>query len=400
MSVNTSVYEKFRKIISEQNKNVQQQEEKVRRHEEKARQLKQREEEKVRRIKQKEREILQRLEQREQEKREKALEQVRRKEQRKLQLIRKREEKRQERVAAAETRKRERAEVKRWNREIQEEWKRRDNLRWRGGKKKFRTIRSTLQNKLKKASKNVRSILISEAIRRNTSKWIINGNGFKDPTVFLESTTPAVERLINSIDSAGKKVYTVLVCRMVRTDPETGKDTFTIAHFSSKTHSMISEEDVKNEYPIMKEKMLESLATYQRLGSRWRLHSIEMLEMFITRFKPLNGKSYKPFPKVITKKKAVINMENNDDQCFKWAITRALNPADCDSERVTKILKTQAEKYNWDGIGFPTKLKDIHKFENNNGVNVNVFSFDDDTKKVYTLRLSKTNYKETVNLFL
>ena len=150
----------------------------------------------------------------------------------------------------------------------------------------------------------------------------------------------------------------------------------------------------------MKGKMLESLATYQRLGSGWRLHSMEMLEIFITRFKPLNGKSYKPFPKVITKKKAVINMENNDDQCFKRAISRALNPVDRDSERVTKILKTQAEKYNWGGIGFPTKLKDIHKFENNNGVNVNVFSFDDDTKKVYTLRLSKTNYKETVTLFL
>ena len=40
MSINTSVYEKFRKIISEQNKKVQQQEEKVRRQEEKARQLK------------------------------------------------------------------------------------------------------------------------------------------------------------------------------------------------------------------------------------------------------------------------------------------------------------------------------------------------------------------------
>ena len=229
---------------------------------------------------------------------------------------------------------------------------------------------------------------------------MIPGRGFKDPLVFLESTTPAVERLINSIDSVGKKVHTVLVCKMVRTDPETGKNSFTIAHFSSKTHSMISEEDVNNEYPTMKEKMLESLAKYQKLGSSWRLQSVEMLEIFITKFKPLNGKSYKPFPKVIVKKKAVINMENDDDQCFKWAVTRALNPVDRDSGRVTKILKTQAEKYNWNNIEFPTKLKDIHKFEKNNNVNVNVFSFDNETKKVYTLRLSKTEHEETINLFL
>ena len=232
---------------------------------------------------------------------------------------------------------------------------------------------------------------------------MIPGGGFKDPLVFLENTTPAVERLINSIDSVGKKVHTALVCKMGRTNPETGKTNLTIAHFSSKTHSMISEEDVKNEYPVMKEKMLESLAKYQKLGSGWRLLSVEMLEIFITKFKQLNGKSYKPFPKIIVKKKAVINMENDDDRCFKWAVTRALNPVDRDSGRITKTLKTQAKKYNWDGIEFPTKLKDIHKFEKNNNVNVNVFSFDENSGRygrVYTLRLSKTEHEKTINLFL
>ena len=43
--------------------------------------------------------------------------------------------------------------------------------------------------------------LISNAIRGNTQKWLVKGDGYKDPTVFLESTAPAVERLINSINS-------------------------------------------------------------------------------------------------------------------------------------------------------------------------------------------------------
>ena len=378
-NVNENIYEKFKKVIAEQNK-------KIRRQEEKIRQLKQREEEKARHTKQKEREKLQRLKQKEREKREKAIEQVRKKELRKFQQMRKKEE---------DMRKREERERRR---EAKREYER---------KERFRIAKKIIGSKLKKIEKsvgNLRPILVSEAIRRNTSKWMVPGGGFKDPLVFLESTTPAVERLINSINSVGKKVHTVLVCKMVRTDPETGKNTFTIAHFSSKTHSMISEEDVKNEYPTMKEKMLESLAKYQKLESGWRLQSVEMLEIFITKFKPLNGKSYKPFPKVIVKKNAVINMENDDDQCFKWAVTRALNPVNRDSERnpnrVTKILKTQAKKYNWDDIEFPTKLKDIHKFEKNNNININVFSFDSWTKKVYTLRLSKSDHKESINLFL
>ena len=285
-------------------------------------------------------------------------------------------------------------EEKKRRREIKKEYER---------KERFRIAKKKLGSKLKrieKSGKNLRPIQISEAIRRNTSKWMIPGGGFKDPLVFLESTTPAVEKLIISINSVGKKVHTVLVCKMGRTNSETGKDTLTIAHFSSKTHSMISEEDVKNEYPTMKEKMLESLAKYQKLGSGWRLLSVEMLEIFITKFKPLNGKSYKPFPKVIVKKNAVINIENDDDQCFKWAVTRALNPAERNPNRITKILKTQVKKYNWNDIEFPTKLKDIHKFEKNNNVNVNVFSFDNETGKVYTLRLRKTEHEETINLFL
>ena len=66
-------------------------------------------------------------------------------------------------------------------------------------------------------------ILISRAIRRNTQKWFVKGDGYNDSDVFLKSTAPAVERLIDSIGSAGKKVNVVLICKMMKTDPATGK---------------------------------------------------------------------------------------------------------------------------------------------------------------------------------
>ena len=277
-----------------------------------------------------------------------------------------------------------------------------DDLRWKGSKK-LRTIRNKLQSKLRKIQKqgkNLRPRLVSEAIKKNTSKWSINGGILKDPRVFLDITSPAVKRLINSIDSVGKKVNTVLVCKMIRSDEATGKIVITIAHFRSKTHNIISEEDITTEYNIMKEKMLESLAEYQKRGSGWRLKSVEELEIFFTKYKPLNGKSYKLLPEVIVKKKAVINMENDGDQCFKWAVTRALHPVYNHPPRISKILKMQAEKLNWEGIEFAMKVKDIHKFEKNNEINVNVFSYDDETKKVLTLRLSKAKNEVCINLFL
>ena len=157
----------------------------------------------------------------------------------------------------------------------------------------------------------------------------------------------------------------------------------------------------------MKAKMLESFAKYQNMGSGWVLSAIEELEIFITKYKPLRGKSWKPLPDVIKVKKAIINPENDDDKCFMWAVIISDNPVGRDSKRpgrINKILKKQTEKYDWSGLKFPVELKDIDIFENKNDINVNVFSWDDlkeedKHKKVYPLRLGKGGGSKTLNLF-
>jgi hypothetical protein len=107
-------------------------------------------------------------------------------------------------------------------------------------------------------------------------------------------------------------------------------------------------------------------------------------------YKPLKGSSYIPLPKELGVRKAIINMKNEDNECFKWCIARALHPVERDSERITKILRLQAEKLDWRGIEFPVAIngKDIDKFERNNAdVSVNVYGYE--KKKIYPLRISK-----------
>ena len=156
-----------------------------------------------------------------------------------------------------ENRKRLKKETQKWEREVRKKEKRQakvlDDLRWKG-KKKFRTIKTKLQNKLKKIEKNVKPVLVSDAIKKNTSKWVISGDSFKDPVVFLENTTPAVGRLIISTSGVGKKVNTVLVCKMVKTNAATRENIITITHFRSKTHRMFTKENFETEYPINERK--------------------------------------------------------------------------------------------------------------------------------------------------
>ena len=89
----------------------------------------------------------------------------------------------------------------------------------------------------------------------------------------------------------------------------------------------------------------------------------------------------------------------NDDECFKWCITRAKNPVTTNHpERITKLLREQSEQFNWEGITFPMKLEDISKFENRNpGIFINVFGIEN--KKIYVLKCgSSEDGKDTINL--
>ena len=91
------------------------------------------------------------------------------------------------------------------------------------------------------------------------------------------------------------------------------------------------------------------------------------------------------------RKNATINMNNEDDnECFKCCITRALNMVEKNAERITNNLRMQTIRIRFDDMVFPTKLTEIKRFEKmNEGIAVNVFGLDE--TKVYPLRISDEN---------
>ena len=66
------------------------------------------------------------------------------------------------------------------------------------------------------------------------------------------------------------------------------------------------------------------------------------------------------------KQKSTINPKNNDDKCFQYAVTVALNHKNIakDSQRISQI-KPFIDQYNWKEITFPSHKKDWKKFELN-----------------------------------
>ena len=107
------------------------------------------------------------------------------------------------------------------------------------------------------------------------------------------------------------------------------------------------------------------------------------------------GSSYIELPEWIKNKKVVVNPQNKDEECFKWAVIAALHHGDIkhNPERISQ-LRSYENQYNWKGLEFPVSIKKVNKFENNNpGIVVNVLFSKRKSQNIYTLRRSEHNVK-------
>ena len=128
-------------------------------------------------------------------------------------------------------------------------------------------------------------------------------------------------------------------------------------------------------------------------GSGWIFEGVENVEILTVPYEPLRGSKWLPLPKHIADKKAVINLKNNDEECFKWCIAREIQPTDTNPQRIDKKLREVAETINMEGISSPTKVDEITKFEEQNPDIAVVVLALNEKENVVPIRQSKYSYK-------
>ena len=183
------------------------------------------------------------------------------------------------------------------------------------------------------------------------------------------------------------KVKLMLTCILSKTQ-ENGEYIEVEPTFLSKNKANLEGENPFKIFDEMVEEVMVNMANYQKEGSNLQFEKVIELVVPFARYEPLGGSSFMPLPAQLKNKKAIVNMKNEDEKCFKWCVTRALNQVDKNSERISKELRKAAEKLNWSGIEFPVPLQKIENFERRNpGIAIFVFGFDG--KNVFPLRKSK-----------
>ena len=137
-------------------------------------------------------------------------------------------------------------------------------------------------------------------------------------------------------------------------------------------------------------------------GSEFVFDSVDLLYYRLPKITLNRGRSYIDYPDWLKNKRAIINPKNKNNECFKYAITIALNHEKIkkDPQRTSKI-KPFINNYNWKDIEFSSHSKDWKKFEqNNNTIALNILFVPYNTKQIRPAYISKYNHKRDNQVIL
>ena len=152
-----------------------------------------------------------------------------------------------------------------------------------------------------------------------------------------------------------------------------------------------NDDSIKQLFKSLLHKYEETLPNKMK-GSDFEFDGVNFLYYDFNKTSINRGGSYIDSPKWLKDKKSIINPKNNDDKCFQYAVTLALNldKINKNPQRVSKI-KPIIEKYNCEDISFPSTSKGWKKFESNSEVALNILYVPYNTKKINIAYKSK-NY--------
>ena len=180
---------------------------------------------------------------------------------------------------------------------------------------------------------------INQALKGYTKSYEIDVVNEKDPLVQLHKTRPAVRQKMKNILGSMKGlkfIETLKVTFEKISDEEVLSRT---AYFNSKTRTIINQTEIAEALQfISEEQILNEIAQWISEGSGWIIASIDNHYLNIVQYRPTKGSSYLKLPLELQhQKKGLINLQNKDNECFRWCHIRHLNPMDKDPQRIKKI---------------------------------------------------------------
>ena len=228
-------------------------------------------------------------------------------------------------------------------------------------------------------------VLIKSGFDNNYLEYMSNGNNSLSFNEYLELIKPYLYDLINVHKAKGEwKLQLSVEISFVSQKP--GSDENRVMYTRSTPEEFMigskTEEVAEKLFMSILQKYQDNLQNKMK-GSDFTFSGINYLYYDLNIITISKGGSYIESPKWLKDKKCVVNQKNNDNKCFQYAATLALNfnNIDRNPQRISKI-KPFINNYKWNDINFPATKKDWNKFEvNNKNIALNILYVPYNTKK-------------------
>ena len=247
-------------------------------------------------------------------------------------------------------------------------------------------------NKINSLDKLNDDNIIHKMLTRKLNEILKYANNIKDKKVSIKS-------------------FVIIKCVMERhIYDEDGNITQTRDHFyNSPVRNIVSSNNINTFVNDVIQGFLESITQSQN-GSDWIFKKFIKFTIATNRYKSVFGRSYIPLPKEIENKKACVNIKNKDNKCFEWCLlaNKYYDVIKSDHKnKVNNYMQYTNEINRPDDIQYPVTTDDIHKYEELNNIQINVFKLTKLPEDVEDVRpyievcyKSNQHRKEVVNLLL
>ena len=240
---------------------------------------------------------------------------------------------------------------------------------------------------------------VDKALKGYTKSFEINIKNDKDPLIQLQNTRLAIEYHIIKILTSMKGLKFVETLKVTFKKLAKDEIVYKTAYFNSKPQTIINNTEINKSLQSSKEQILNMIAQWISEGSGWTIESVDNHYLNIVQYQPMKASSYIKLPQELRNSaKGLINMKNEDNECFRWCHIRHSNPQDKNPQRIKKSDKEYINKLDYSGIEFPVTTKQYNKIEKQNEININVFGYEN--KQPYPIYVSKEKYDNQMNLLL
>ena len=240
---------------------------------------------------------------------------------------------------------------------------------------------------------------VDKALKGYTKSFEIDIKNDKDPLIQLQNTRLAIRQHIKKIIIVMKGLKFVETLRVTFKKSAKDEIVYKTAYFNSKPQTIINNIEILEALQSSKDHILNIIAQWISEGSGWTVESVDNHYLNIVQYQPMKASSYIKLPQELRNSaKGLINMKNEDNECFRWCHIRHSNPQDKNPQRIKKSDKEYINKLDYSGIEFPVTTKQYNKIEKQNEININVFGYEN--KQPYPIYVSKEKYDNQMNLLL